>query len=191
MFKSAVISAPFLEHPIVDVSYVEANEFDIVALGNTPSNFVFHGKFNLEQYCNCLLTKIVSLNKSKIKPFIRYQCEQLVDPFVWLNKLEKLIDLNREHFTTKDQNIKIEKALVVIELLRQEIESNKFIGSKYNFKAVKQKIQTYKTPEEKLSYLLEVKTEYLQYKPAVTNANEVPFDVQCDLLDHYLKFRCS
>lgn len=187
MFKSNVIVAPFLEHPIVDTSCVEAKEFDIVALENTPSNFIVQGKFNLEQYCNCLLTKIVSLNKSKIKPFIRYQCEQLVDPFVWLNKLEKLIDLNREHFTTKDQNIKIEKTLVVIELLRQEIESNKFTGSKYNFKAVKQKLQAYKSPEEKLSYLLEVKTEYLQYKPGVTNANEVPFDLQCDLEINLLK----
>jgi len=187
MFKSNVIAAPFLEHPVVDASCFEAKEFDIVAPENAPANFIVKDKFDLNQYCNCLLTKIVSLNKSKIKPFIRYQCEQLVDPFVWLNKLEKLIDLNREHFTTKDQNIKIEKTLVVIELLRQEIESNKFTGSKYNFKAVKQKIQSYKTPEEKLSYLLEVKTEYLQYKPSVTNTNEVPFDLQCDLEINLLK----
>ena len=110
------ITAPFKEHPIADASQVEPMEFDIT----------LRDKFTLEQYCNALLLKIITLNKSKIKPFIRYQVEMLSDPFIWLNKLEKLIDLNREQFTSKDQNCKLDKALMVIEVLRQEIESGKF-----------------------------------------------------------------
>lgn len=175
--KSPIITAPFKEHPIVDTSCVEPQEYDIK----------LEDKFTLESYCQTLLSKILTLNKSKIKPFIRYQVEMLSDPFIWLNKLEKLIDLNREQFTTKDQNCKLDKALVVIEVFRQEIESGKFSTSKFNFKKVKQKIQCYKTPEDKLSYLLELKTEYLQFKPAVLPPGEVAFDIQCDLEMNLLK----
>ncbi len=169
--KKPIITAPFKEHPVADITREEPQEFDIK----------LEDKFTLDNYCYALLLKIVTLNKSKIKPFIRYQVEMLSDPFVWLNKLEKLIDLNREQFTTKDQNCKLDKSLMVIEVFRQEIESGKFSNSKFNFKKVKQKIQCYKSPEEKLSYLLELKTEYLQFKPAALPPGEVAFDIQCDL----------
>lgn len=182
MFKSTVITAPFLEHPVVDISRFEAKEFDVVAEENGLTNFIIDGEFDLEQYCNRILTKIVLLSKSKIKPFLCYQCERLVDPFVWLNKLEKLIDLNREHFTSKDQNIKIQKVLVVIELLRQEIESGKNIpASRFNFNKVKQQLKNYSDTEDKLLYLMEAKTEYLQNRPVIVNTNEVPFDEKCEL----------
>ncbi len=176
-FKTPIIATPFIECPVVNSNSPGLQEFDIV----------LQSKFSLEEYCSVLLIKVLSLSKSKIKPFLRYQIELLTEPFIWLNKLEKLIDLNREQFTTKDQNCKLDKALVVIEVFRQEIESGKFTNSKFNFKKVKQKIQCYKTPEEKLSYLLEVKTEYLQYKPPVFNPAEVGFDIQCDLEINLLK----
>jgi hypothetical protein len=129
-----------------------------------------------------LLRKLFSLNKSKIKPFIQYQCEQLADPFVWLNKFEKLIDLNRELFTTKEQNIKIEKALVVIELIRQDIENNKFNkATRFDFDRVKGKLKQYSTPEEQLSYLYESQAEYMQNKPKLVDPSEIPFDQKCNI----------
>lgn len=175
--KNPIITAPFKEHPVADITCEEPQEFDIKV----------EDKFTLDKYCHGLLSKIITLNKSKIKPFIRYQVETLSDPFIWLNKLEKLIDLNREQFISKDQNCKLDKALMVIEVFRQEIESGKFSNSKFNFKKVKQKIQSYKSPEEKLSYLLELKTEYLQFKPLVVDPSEVAFDIQCDLEINLLK----
>ncbi len=175
--KNPIITAPFKEHPVADITCEEPQEFDIKV----------EDKFTLDKYCHGLLSKIVTLNKSKIKPFIRYQVEMLSDPFIWLNKLEKLIDLNREQFITKDCNCKLDKALMVIEVFRQEIESGKFNNSKFNFKKVKQNIQCYKSPEEKLSYLLELKTEYLQFKPPFTDPAEVAFDIQCDLEINLLK----
>jgi hypothetical protein len=180
MLKFSLQTAPFIEQPTVDETN---NDFDIVQ----PLAEALEDAVKLNRYCHDLLFKIISLNKSRIKPFLQYQCEQLIDPFVWLNKLEKLIDLNREGFTTKDHNIKIEKALMVIELLRSEIESGKNKLSKYNFKKVKQNIQRYQTPEEKMSYLLEIKTDYLQNKPLVIDPTEVPFEIQCDLEVQLLK----
>lgn len=181
MFKSTVTTAPFKEHHIIDMSLSEPGEFDIYAFDeNQTPNFILSGKFSLQQYCQCLLRKLFAMNKSKIKPFIQYQCEQLTDPFTWLNKFEKLIDLNRDLFTTKDQNIKVDKALVVIELLRQDIECNKFNkAARFDFDRVKGKLKQYTTPEEQLCYLYEAQAEYLQNKPKLVDPTEIPFDQKC------------
>jgi hypothetical protein len=183
MFKGPVHCAPFKEHPIVDVLVKEPEDFDIFSvLPEHNSSFLEEGKFSLQQYCYCLLHKIVILNKSKIKPFIYYQCESLTDPFTWLNKLEKIIDLNRDLFTTKDHKIKIEKTLIVIEVLRSDIENNKFNKtSKFDFEKVKSKLKNYQTPEEQLSFLYEAQAEYLQNKPRAIDSTETPFDEKCSI----------
>lgn len=189
MLEGLVQVAPFKEHPIIDYAFAEPGEYDIIAFNpNDPSSFIFAGNFSLQQYCTCLLHKLFLLNKSDIKPFIQYQCEQLTEPFVWLNKFEKLIDLNRELFTGKDKEIKIEKALMVIELLRQEIQSNKFNpASRFNFDKVKRECKNYPTTEEKLLFLAEAKTEYLQNRPALVPPGEVPFDEKVQLEIDLLK----
>jgi len=177
-----VICSPFIEHLIVDVAQFDAGEFDIAIFENgQDSNFLNKGKFNLEQYCKCLLHKLFTIPKSKIKPFIQYQCDKMQEPIVWLNKLEKLIDLNRELFTTKDQIIKFEKSLMIIEVMRDTIENKKQApDSKFNFVKLKSDIKQY-TYEEKVSYLMEAKTEYLQNKPKIIDVNETPFDEKIDL----------
>lgn len=182
MLKQQIITAPFQEHPVVNYLLAQPNEFDVIAFEGMLTDFDCNGSFNLEQYCRCLLNKLFQLNKSKIKPFLQYQCNLIHNPFVWLNKLEKLVDLNREIFTTKEQKIKIDKTLMVIELLRQEIESGKTVQvSRFNFNYVKQQLKSYQVIEDKLLYLMEAKTEYLQNRPAFTNPGEVPFDEKCEL----------
>ena len=177
-----VICSPFVEHPIVDVAHYDAGEFDIAIFEEgQPSNFLNKSKFNLEQYCKCLLHKLFTIQKSKIKPFIQYQCDKMQEPIVWLNKLEKLIDLNRELFTTKDQVIKFEKSLMIIEVMRDVIEQKKQApDSKFNFVKLKSDIKQYNY-EEKVSYLMEAKTEYLQNKPKIIDVNETPFDEKINL----------
>ena len=177
-----VICSPFVEHPIVDVAHYDAGEFDIAIFEEgQPSNFLNKSKFNLEQYCKCLLHKLFTLQKSKTKPFIQYQCDKMQEPIVWLNKLEKLIDLNRELFTTKDQVIKFEKSLMIIEVMRDVIEQKKQApDSKFNFVKLKSDIKQYNY-EEKVSYLMEAKTEYLQNKPKIIDVNETPFDEKINL----------
>lgn len=178
MFKGQVQSAPFKEHPIVDFTNIEPGEFDVISIDkNQSSSFTTQNKFSIQQYCESLLNKIFSLNKSKIKPFIHFQCEQLMDPFTWLNKLEKLIDLNRDLFTTKDQNIKVDKILMIVELLRQDIEHNKFNRTtRYDFDRIKSKLKSYQTSEEQLSFLYEEQAEYLQNRPKLIDPALTPFD---------------
>lgn len=182
MLRVQIKTAPFQEHPVINIVVSEPHEFDVIAFESMSPDFILNGVFDLNQYCRCLLQKLLALNKSKIKPFLQYQCSYLSNPFVWLNKLEKLIDLNRDVFTCKEQNIKIEKALVLIELLRQEIESGKTVpANRFNFNLVKQQLKSYPAIEDKLLYLMEAKTEYLQNRPAFLNPSEVPFDEKCGL----------
>lgn len=178
-----VICSPFVEHLIVDISQFDAGEFDIAVFEDSQtSSFLNKGKFNLEQYCKCLLHKLFTIPKSKIKPFIQYQCDKMQEPIVWLNKLEKLIDLNRELFTTKDQVLKFEKALMIIEVMRDAIEHQaKTQSNTFDIKEVKQKLKQYDTVEDKLFYLCEIETEYKQLRPAILNPHSVPFDEQISL----------
>ncbi len=63
-----VICSPFVEHPIVDVAHYDAGEFDIsIFEEGQPSNFLNKSKFNLEQYCKCLLTQTIYNTKIQNK----------------------------------------------------------------------------------------------------------------------------
>ncbi len=179
---NSVICSPFVEHPFVDVAQFNAGAYDLTIFEEgQASNFLIKGQFNIEQYCKCLLHKLFTLNKSKIKPFIHYQCSKLNDPIVWLNKLEKLIDLNQEFFTTKAQAKSFEKALMIIEVMRDAIEQKQTTTTQFNFNELKNKIKEYSNYDDKLSCLMEARTEYLQNKPKVIDVNEIPFDEKINL----------
>lgn len=177
--------SPFTEHIIVDVAKFDAHEYDITIFeDDQQSNFLNKGSFFKEQYCKCLLHKLFNLPKSKVKPFIQYQCLQMKEPIIWLNKFEKLIDLNRELFTDKDQVIIFDKALMIIEVIRDGIEKEEQKqrpANQFNFHEIKTKIKEYDTVEEKLSFLMEAKTEYLQNKPKLIDPTEVSFDEKINL----------
>ena len=178
-----IICSPFVEHPVIDVAQSEAHEFDVVAYGEEQStSFVNKGKFNKEQYCKCLLHKLFTIPKSKTKPFIQYQCDNIANPIVWLNKLEKLFDLNSEFFTTKEQAKVVVKVLTVIEVMRDVIEQKEQVpDSKFNFVKLKSEVKQYACYEEKLSCLMEARTQYLQNKPKIIDVNEIPFDEKINL----------
>ena len=179
---NSVICSPFVEHPFVDVAQFDAGAYDLTIFEEgQASNFLIKGQFNIEQYCKCLLHKLFTLNKSKIKPFIHYQCSKLNDPIVWLNKLEKLIDLNQEFFTTKTQAKSFEKALMIIEVMRDAIEQKQTTTTQFNFNELKNKIKEYSNYDDKLSCLMDARTEYLQNKPKIIDVNEIPFDEKINL----------
>ncbi len=180
---SIVNCSPFVEHPIVDIAHYDANEFDVCVFeNNQSSSFLNGGKFNKDQYCKCLLHKLFSLTKSKINPFIQYQCDKMQEPIVWLNKFEKLIDLNQDLFTTKQQLKSFEKALMTIEVIRHSFEHQSHLpANKFDITQVKNKLKEYPIFEDKLSFLCEIETEYKQLRPVIHNAGIVPFDEQIGL----------
>ncbi len=187
MFTAFVQPTLFVEHPIVDFTKVSTQDFDITAKTcNTPPDFMENDHFSQAAYCDRLLTKICELNKFQLKPFIQYQCQSLQEPIIWLNKLEELIDLNSDLYTCKDDIIKMNKARYIIEVLRDhfeeknkpELNSN---SKEYNFPKVKEHLKNFNTDDDKICYLLEQKTDYLQNKPTLTNTAENSFDKRIDL----------
>lgn len=178
-----VICSPFVEHPVVDIAQFDGGDYDIVVFEEgQSSNFLNGGKFNKELYCKCLLHILFTITKSKIKPFIQYQCDKMQEPIVWLNKFEKLIDLNQDIFATKEQAKSFEKALMIIEVMRDTIEhQDQSSIDKFDIKDVKTKLKQYDAVEDKLFYLCEIETEYKQLRPAILNPHSVPFDEQISL----------
>jgi hypothetical protein len=70
---------------------------------------------------------------------------------------------------------------MVIELVR-DIEQNKPRTEKrYDFDRIKANLNQYDNAEDKLLYLMEKKTEYLQNKPLYINPSEMPFNEKVDL----------
>ena len=184
MFKHSVRSVLFREHPVVDITISNPGEFDITIYNEemVPS-FLSSGKFLQNQYCSCLLEKIFRLKKSEIKSFLQYQSDQLIDPLHWLQKLEKLIELNWEIFSTLKEERHFEKASSLISILIHHYETKPVSSgeNKFDFFQLKRKLATYKSFSEKVSFLHEAKTEYLQNKPRLVDPQEVPFDEKIKL----------
>ncbi len=65
---NSVICSPFVEHPFVDVAQFDAGVYDLtIFVEGKASNFLVKEQFNKEQYCKCLLHKLFTILKSKIK----------------------------------------------------------------------------------------------------------------------------
>jgi hypothetical protein len=175
----------FKEHPVIDYTKTPPHPFEVYACQEQMQpSFISGGKFNLRQYCICLLVKLVELNRSEIKAFIQFQCEEIKDPLPWLNKLEKLIVINEDIFTNQKDRKQFEKVLGIIEIIRDRFElnnSNQSVTKSFCFTELKRKVREYKCPKEKISLLLEAKTDYLQNKPLLINPNEVSFDEKVEL----------
>ena len=88
-------TAPFLQFSSVKVTDAFNDLFDIEAIP----------KQSLEDYCQQILNKIFSLPLKNIPAFIAHHCNLVKKPLLWLNKFEKLIELNIELFSgTRNQS---------------------------------------------------------------------------------------
>src|SRR5690606_14420970 len=101
----------------------------------------------------------------------------LKEPKNWLMTLEELLEKNLHLFTTWQTRMKTEWILVQTTFLFQEIENNRFQpGKKYDITEVKMKLRQFRTFVEQLTYLYELKTEYLQDKFKIVDYSEMSFD---------------
>lgn len=180
-----IITVPFLEHPITDYRNTEPDDFDISALGTEfEPDFVSDKKFNMQQYCFCILNKLKALNNSRFEDFLNYQCKLVKDPMCWINKFEKLIAENLDCCDSKKWKASAMKINNLIELKRAslkrktndklKVDENQNNNS-YNFKKLKNDISSL-IIEEQIVRLHEAKAEYLQNLPTYFSMHETPFD---------------
>jgi len=84
-------TAPFVELLAVPQAQAKNPLFDIIV----------EDKINIQNYCNALIAKILELKQSHIPAFIDYQFNQVKNPEMWINKLEKLLANNETFFASK------------------------------------------------------------------------------------------
>lgn len=170
----------FTEHPYLKV--------------DTPNDLaiVIEGKFTPENYAQAVFSKILNIGLSEIPHFLTYHCEQLRQPVLWLNQLEKLIKENIDHFSSNKLKHRHTKLITQIELKRFTLSGdysykkapsyNGILEQKeFNFNQVKDDIKSYETPEEKIHYLEEQIIDYQQNPPMYVSVRLPPFDKLCEM----------
>lgn len=162
-------TSPFKEHPFCDLQTAEPESFEIG----------LHGNFELQIYCECIISKLQNFERSDLKPFIEYQCTLMNKPLIWLNKFEKLIQINYKEFA--NDTTRICKMYSVIEVLRDKFQNQSSENTTFDFRKLKKQLEFSSTPTEKLKVLKTKKTEYLQANTHNINALADSFVKQVDL----------
>ncbi|MBI1226850.1 MAG: hypothetical protein GC192_16580 [Bacteroidetes bacterium] len=182
----------FSEHPFADFTQTKPTDIEITAEGlDCLPDFTVEGQFSMRNYCWALLQKATKLPHHLWDAFLIRQCDQVQKPFVWLQRFELLLMLNEALLSKMGQQTATQFALGAIERARRciwqgvskELEGSiaEFYNLRYNIQEVKEKLKHLPDFAEKLTYLLEAKTSYLQNKPGFTASNLIPFDIQIDL----------
>lgn len=164
----------FDEHPIVDFSQKEPNEYDITATGlNISPSFISNESFCMNEYNQALIIKITNLPSQALPDFIDYQCSQLNDPLSWLDKIESLIEENYELLKQSCKLASIHKIYINIQTLRHVLRlkikpsrqlhpSSQHLDDTFDVQNIISDLSSLSTYGEKKAYLIEIKADFLQ-----------------------------
>jgi len=198
---SNIQTAPFTELVAVPAAQAINPAFDIT----------IEDKITLQNYCTALLNKVFELPQSQFPDFINYQSGQVKDVLLWLNKLEKLIAINEDLFTSERALSRYNKLFNLIEHKRKELQSSPVKEPKsktpkrlinadaedrhFSFYEVKEQIDTFENFGEKILFLTEEIFEYKQADIISINNKLQSYDEQCNFLIEKLqtvrKMRCD
>jgi len=150
---------------------------------------------DLHSYCELLFNKLFSLKHSEIPDFLDYQCNHSKDPMLWLNKMEKLIEVNSELFTGARNESRKTKLYTCIELKRTALKSDKlkespirpnakYINAQtedryFSFKETKNKVNEMSSDAEKILYLTKESFNYRGSYKEMINSNLPAYDEEC------------
>jgi hypothetical protein len=180
--------APFVELVALPLSLSKNIAFDII----------IESEVTLENYCNALIDKLFDLTQSEFPCFINYQCDQVKESLIWLNKLEKLIANNEEIFTSRMALSRYNKLFNLIEHKRKEMQSislrelkintpKRLINAEaedrhFSFHEVKEHIEILENFGKKILFLTEEIFEYRQAEIISINHKLQTYDQQCNFL---------
>jgi len=186
-------TAPFVEFLAVPQAQAKNPLFDII----------IEEKFTLNSYCIALIEKILTLRQSHFPAFINYQCQQVSNPTIWINKLEKLIANNEAVFSSKTAMSRYNKLYTLIEKKRTELQSTRVIDTKpkatkrqinadtddryFSFFEAKSYINSLDNFNDKIIYLMDEIFEYNQADIVSLNNKLQPYDKQCTQLIEQLQ----
>ncbi|POY34694.1 hypothetical protein C3K47_18840 [Solitalea longa] len=177
MLNDLNLSIRFKERPFVNTAIAKAHPYDFVS-----DDFPDSKSIENSHYCAALLAKIKSWKLQECQEFIRHQIKGLTDPITWLNSLRMLlanqVDKDTDKFVTLNWLMK--HALVVDELRDYELRQCKK-DRKFDFDQVSKELEKLDSSTKKLKYLIERKTEFLQYHPIEPIPTKPTFAAQVDL----------
>lgn len=183
----------FKEHPIVNYITAEPGIFDISATGTSiPPDFITdESAFSMLHYCMQLIRRLITLAPPEISHFLDYQCNKMKDALSWLNSLEKLLQVNAGIFITNKEIGKLSGILIVIEQKKSAVIQLKYAYSFHPaepyiifpnpFDSLKLELDKIDIFEDKITFLLNRKAEYLQNEPPFIHKHQKPLDVLIDL----------
>jgi hypothetical protein len=191
--NQTIKTAPFVEYLAVPLAQSKNTLFDIIV----------EDKFTLNNYCVALIEKILILRQSLFPLFINYQCQQVSNPLIWINKLEKLLANNEAIFSSKTALSRYNKLYTLIEKKRTELQSSKVTDLKtkatkrqinadtddryFSFFEAKNYINSLDNFNDKIIYLMDEIFEYNQADIVSLNNKLQPYDKQCTQLIEQLQ----
>ncbi|MFD0985166.1 hypothetical protein [Flavobacterium myungsuense] len=186
-------TAPFVELLAVPSALAKNPLFDIIV----------ENKITIQNYCNALIAKILELRQSQFPAFIDYQFNQVKNPEIWINKLEKLLANNEAFFSSKTAMSRYHKLYSLIEKKRTELQTSsvknitkrtpkRLINANsddrhFSFYEIKNHIETLPNFSEKIIYLTEEIFAYKQADKFSINTTLQSFDEQCGQLIEQLQ----
>jgi hypothetical protein len=178
-------TAPFVEFLAVPLAQAKNPLFDII----------IEDKITLSNYCDALIEKILTLRQSQFPAFINHQCQQVSNPLIWINKLEKLLANNEGIFSSKTALSRYNKLYTLIEKKRTELQSSsvkepvaktpkKFINAEsedryFSFYEIKKQLEKINDDNQKILLLTKEMFEYQQANIEFINQKTPFYDAQC------------
>ena len=181
-------TAPFVQFSSVKVTDAFNPLFDIEAIPRQT----------LEDYCQQLINKTFSLSLKHIPVFISHHCNLVKKPLLWLNKFEKLIELNIELFSGTRNQSRLLKIYNCLETKREKLEAGdlnenkikpakKYINAEseeryFSFYEVQKEVDRISTDREKILFLTREKFAYERAIITVQYLQLPLFPKECDKL---------
>lgn len=166
--SNTIQSVLFQEHTILHFTSQEFNKNDTV------------------KYCTELLDKVRSIPQFELKEFIDQQCTQVQTPFAWLNKLEELLTENAELFELPKMKGRFTKLYTLIEAKRHKLQcwsncNQTATGQTFCFTTIQEKSKAIQNIEDKIAFLENAKTDFLQCDNPISNKHGKSFDEKIEL----------
>lgn len=187
-------TSQFVQLVAVPLAQSTNTTFDII---------IIETEISIQNYCEALVHKVFTLHQSQFPAFINYQCNNVDNALIWLNKFEKLITLNEKLFTKNCAFTGVSKLINLIEKKRSEMQSSRIVEIKYeppkrfinaenedrifSFYEAKKHIETLEDFDDKIFYLTEELLEYEEADIVSTHRTLKEFNIQCEKLINKLE----
>ena len=185
--------------PRIQISeFVELVALPTKSLSYQIFDLIIEDEININTYCAALIDKVCILNNTSYSNFIDYQCVQVHNPQLFLEKFQELITNNEKVFRTKCINLKLFNLFDLLEKKRRKLESttlkktktkisDKIINAKsddkiFCYKTTKIKVEKIEKFNDKIAFLNNEIFDYEEADIILNNPKLCDYKVQCEKL---------